>query len=251
MAELSEIIASSYTLSQVMGNSPLPYSQDRLMKATIIKEVFKKRLKNLIEDDLTTKNLSVVDLSQWDKLSEVIDNTEIDMENKISKIPGELALPVLQELTGKIDILKVEKPENISEGLFGDDVREPNDFDKRKWLNLVDIFDTFDKVLDVAEAGVVPSQEIELTDILHPWVMVTIREALVEILVDMKAKGKSPKISLLKNRILSSLLGIERLNQEELVRLQENTIQGEEVTPSGSDLDLPSQETETQRLTNQ
>jgi hypothetical protein len=147
-------------------------------------------------------------------------------------------------LIDTVGVLKDTLPLNQSTTLFGVEDRLPSSFEQKKWLTQVNVLDNPMYIIDVLNAGTLTGFEVEALQAIYPSILETMQEAIIEAIVDLKAK-KIDNLGRKKLRLVNTLLQIPHLSPEKLKTLQEQYQPKE-----GTDIDIDGEaiQTDTQRI---
>lgn len=203
-------------------------------------ESINKTQTNAIENYI--KNPSVVKMTQdytisdyeelKDKAEKGLDVDLISQLNLPEDIKDSLTLSVTdfnQKLMGLI-------PQNITQTLFGVDVRDPSDFEKSKFVRAMRVVEDPSVVLNQMQAGMIGSWEVEVLQDMYPDYYVNLEGNVVEAITNMKGEADK-ELTLEQNNSLGTLLGISRLTPAILQQKQE-PIKADIKTPEGESTEV-------------
>ena len=191
------------------------------------------------------KNESVSRSFVMDDFAKVVKSIEDGIkEDKFLKELGELDSEAQEMFTAEIprqyELLKSKIPVNMSQDLFGVDLREPSDFEKSKFIRLLRVVHNPDHVLELMENGQLTGTEVDAIMEFYPEYYEVLKEMMVEQIAELQ--GKDVKLDRAQNQQVSLFLGVPRINPESFARLQAN-LQSKEQEESGEEVDLNPDET--------
>lgn len=218
-----EYLLSLIPISDLFKDKPIKLTAARGNQIRKMDDKIKVAMRNMIASDKNEKApKSDINANDFNTIKEYLqEERSPDMVAKqISDIPEAQGDEFTMISTSAIDNLRERLPVNQSETIFGIEDLPPSDFEINRFIRMVRVLENPWYAVDLINAGLITGTEVDALEMFYPQFLSSMQEAIVEGMIDLRAKTDTTSLGRSKNHIISTVLKVPRVTPQQLNILQ-------------------------------